>query len=62
MTPQPETMDLDTAEGCVAWMKKLPTENLIAIAQRPLDRFNALIVCAAEGELIVRGFREEQSS
>lgn len=61
MTPQPETIDLDTAEGCVAWMKQLPTENLIAIAQRPIDRFNALIVSAAEGELIVRRFNGEQS-
>lgn len=52
---QPEIMDLNTAEGCVAWMKELPTENLKTIAARPLDRFNALLVYAAEGELIVRG-------
>jgi hypothetical protein len=52
---QPEVMDLNTAEGCVAWMKELPTENLITIAKRPIDRFNALIVCAAEGELLMRG-------
>jgi hypothetical protein len=52
---QPEMMDLNTAEGCVAWMKELPTDNLKTIAARPVDRFNILIVCAAEGELIVRG-------
>lgn len=54
MTKQPEVMDLNTAAGCAAWVKELPTENLRVIAARPLDRFNALIVCAAEGELILR--------
>lgn len=54
MTAQPEVMDLNTAEGCVAWMKELPTENLRKIAARPLDRFNILLVCAAEGELLLR--------
>ncbi len=53
---QPAEMDLTTAEGCVAWMKELPTENLRKIAARPIDRFNALLVAAADGELIVRKF------
>lgn len=50
----PEIVDLNTVEGCVAWMKDLPTENLREIAARPLDRFNYLLVAAAEGELIIR--------
>jgi len=54
MTSQPEIMDLTTAEGCVAWMKELPTANLRVIAARPVDRFNALMVAAADGELILR--------
>jgi hypothetical protein len=49
-----DIMDLNTAEGCVEWMKQLPTENLREIAARPIDRFNILIVCAAEGELTMR--------
>lgn len=56
MEQQPAVMDLNTAEGCVAWMKELPTENLRVIAARPIDQFNALIVAAADGELIIRSF------
>jgi hypothetical protein len=48
-------IDMNTAEGCAAWMKGLPTENLRSIAARPLDVMNALLVMSAEAELIVRG-------
>lgn len=60
---RPEVCDLNTAEGCVAWMMELPTANLRAIAARPLDRFNAMLVLAAEGELVVRdlGLRGDPS-
>jgi hypothetical protein len=48
-------IDMNTAEGCAEWMKGLPTENLRSIAARPLNALGALVVVAAECELIVRG-------
>lgn len=52
-------IDMNTAEGCAAWMKTLPTENLRAIAARPMfvspTGGNVLLVTSAECELIVRG-------
>lgn len=48
-------IDLNTPEGCVAYMRTLPIENLQAIAARQIDQFNYLLVCAADGELILRG-------
>lgn len=52
-------IDMNTAEGCAAWMRTLPTENLRAIAARPVfltaSGGNVLLVTAAECELIVRG-------
>jgi hypothetical protein len=54
-------IDMNTAEGCAAWMKGLPTENLRSIAARPIflnaNGGNVLMVTAAECELIVRGER-----
>jgi hypothetical protein len=54
-------IDMNTAEGCAAWMKGLPTENLRSIAARPIFACeagsNALLVASAECELILRGQR-----
>jgi esterase/lipase superfamily enzyme len=50
-------IDLNTPVGAIEWMKGLPTENLLAIAARPIDQFNYLLVCAADGELILRGVK-----
>ena len=52
-------IDMDTAEGVSTWVKGLPTENLRSIAARSIfvseAGSNALLVTAAQGELIVRG-------
>lgn len=61
-TAQPHIIDLDTAEGATEWVRQLPTANLREIAARPVfvceAGSNLLIVCAAQGELIVRGGAE----
>ena len=49
------TIDLNTAEGCAAWAKTLPTANLREIASRPIVRGNVHMVFAADLELFVRG-------
>lgn len=48
-------IDMNTPEGACEWAKQLPTANLLAIAARPIDQFNYLLVCAADGELLLRG-------
>ena len=50
--------DLNTSEGMAAHVRTLPTPNLRRIAARPIfvgPVSNALLVVAAELELIVRG-------
>jgi hypothetical protein len=54
-----KVIDLDTAEGVALWVKGLPTENLKAIAARPVfvceAGSNVLLLLAADCELILRG-------
>lgn len=57
MTQPDQTIDLETPAGVAAWVRELPDENLRAIADRPIDQFNFLLVTAAGLELIVRGER-----
>jgi len=59
VTAMRKVIDMNTAEGCAAWMRELPTDNLRAIAARPIfvceAGSNALLVASADAELILRG-------
>ena len=50
-----QTINLNTPEGVAIWIRDLPTANLKAIAARPIDQFNYMLVTAAGMELIIRG-------